>query len=163
MATMAPQPPAGILHDVRNLVARLQHGEVFRHYLRKRRERVALLALLCIVLGVACASGVILFVLGLRPLFVLAALLASPFVLMGSTVLLLYVAFSWLENLALAHALHHPGKAALPPVPWVLATVFVFVPFLLLVMRAPGIALALGVLAAAAPIAYLRFERQKRP
>ena len=165
MATMAPErSAAGILHDVRNLVARIQHGEVFRHYLARRKVRVALLVILCALLSVACASGVIAFVLGSRPILVLMAVLASPFVLLGSLLLLLYGLFSWLENLALARALPraHPDRAALPHLPWGATTALVFIPFVLLVVRNPAIGLPLAAIAAAAPFLYLRFERQKR-
>src|SRR5262245_48051110 len=109
MATMAKQPPTGFLEDVRNLIGRVQHGEAFRRYLSGRRERIALLIVLCVTLSIACASGLILFVLGMKPLVVLLAVLATPFVLLGSFVLLLYSLLSWLENVALVRALHH-GK-----------------------------------------------------
>jgi Flp pilus assembly protein TadB len=47
-------------------------------------------------------------------------------------------------------------------VPWGFAAVFVFVPLLLLAIRIPLVALPLLALSAAAPVLYLRFERQKR-
>ena len=161
MATIAPQRAAtGFLDDVRNLIARVQHGEAFGRYLAGRKERIALLIALCVTLSIGCASGLILFVLGLRPIVVLAAVLATPFVLLGSLALLLYALFSWLENVALAHALHR-GKPGLPHLPWALLTAFVFVPFLLLLIRAPAAALPLAAIAAAAPFLYLHFERKK--
>jgi hypothetical protein len=160
METMASRPTTGILQDVRNLAARLQHGGVFRHYLRKRRERVALLVVLCVAISFACTSGVILFVLGSRPIFVLVGVLASPFVLLGSLVVTLYVAFSWLENLALAHALPHAAKPALPAIPWGPAALFVLAPFALLVLREPAVGLLLGALAVGAPVLYARFDKQ---
>src|SRR4051812_2296795 len=163
MATMAPQRASttGFLDDVRNLIARVQHGQAFGRYLAGRKERIALLIILCVTLSIGCASGLILFVLGMRPIVVLAAVLAVPFVLLGSLALLLFALFSWLENVALADALHH-GRPALPRLPWPLAGGLVFVPFALLLVRAPLIGLPLAVIAAAAPFAYLYFERQKR-
>ena len=155
------QSPAGFLEDVRNLIGRMQHGEAFRRYLGGRRERIAPLVVLCVTLSIACASGVILFVLGMRPIVVLVAVLATPFVLIGSFALLLYSLFAWLENVALVQALHH-GKPGVPPLPWALLGGFVFLPFLLLLVKAPLVALILGALAAGAPFAYLYFERRKR-
>ena len=168
MATMAKQSPTGakqsptaFLEEVRNLIGRMQHGEAFRRYLGERRERIALLVVLCVTLSIACASGVILFVLGLRPIVVLVAVLATPFVLLGSFVLLLYALFSWLENVALVQALHH-GKPGVPPLPWALLGALVFLPLLLLLVKAPLVALLLAAIAAGAPFAYLYFERRKR-
>jgi len=161
MASLAPTPLGSVLDDVRNLIGRLRHSEAFQHYLAQRKERVALLVVLCLTLSLACASGLITFVLGLRPIIVLAAVLATPFVLLGSLALLLYALFSWLENVALAQALHH-GRPELPRVPWGFAAVLVLAPLLLLALRMPAVALPLLVLAAAAPVLYLRFERQKR-
>jgi hypothetical protein len=161
MASLAPTPPTSVLEDFRNLVGRLRQSEAFQHYLSQRKERVALLVVLCVTLSLACASGLITSVLGLRPIIVLAAVLAVPFVLLGSLALLLYALFSWLENVALAQALHH-GRPELPRVPWGFAAVFVFVPLLLLAIRMPLVALPLLALSAAAPVLYLRFERQKR-
>src|SRR5712671_2986279 len=131
MATMAPHHTAvGFLEEVRNLIERMRHGEALRRYLGGRRERIALLVVLCVTLSIGCASGLILFVLGMRPLVVLAAVLATPFVLLGSFALLVYSLFAWLENVALAQALHR-GKPALPQLPWPLLAAFVFAPLLL--------------------------------
>jgi hypothetical protein len=162
MATMAPRRAASnFLDDVRNLIARVTQGEAFSRYLDGRKERIALLVALCVTLSIGCASGVILFVLGMRPILVLLAVLAVPFVLLGSLAILLYALFSWLENVALVAALHH-GKPSVPQLPWPLVAAFVGVPFLLLLVRAPLIGIPLGAMAAAAPFLYLRFERRKR-
>ena len=161
MTTMAKQSAAGFLEEVRNLIGRVQHGEAFRRYLGARRERIAPLVVLCVTLSIACASGVILFVLGMRPIVVLVAVLATPFVLLGSFALLLYALFSWLENVALMQALHH-GRPGVPQLPWALLGALVFLPFLLLLVKAPFVALPLAALAAGAPFAYLYFERRKR-
>jgi hypothetical protein len=161
MATLARSSLTSVLEDARNLVTRLRQSEAFQHYLAQRKERIALLVVLCVTLSLACASGLITFVLGSRPIIVLAAVLATPFVLVGSFALLLYTLFSWLENVALAQALHH-GRPQLPRVPWGFAAVFVLAPLLLLAFRMPAVALLLLILTAAAPVLYLRFERQKR-
>jgi len=152
---------SNFLDDVRNLIARVQNGEAFTRYLAGRKERIALLVALCVTLSIGCTSGVILFVLGMRPILVLLAVLAVPFVLLGSLALLLYALFSWLENVALVAALHH-GKPALPQLPWALVAAFVGVPFMLLLVRAPLIGILLGAMAAAGPLLYLHFERRKR-
>jgi len=152
---------SNFLDDVRNLIGRVQNGEAFSRYLSGRKERIALLVALCVTLSIGCASGVILFVLGMRPILVLVAVLAVPFVLLGSLALLLYALFSWLENVALVAALHH-GKPKVPNLPWPLVAAFVGVPFLLLLVRAPVIGMVLGAMAAAGPYLYLHFERRKR-
>jgi Flp pilus assembly protein TadB len=87
------------------------------------------------------------------------------------------VFFSWLEERALAKSLGHrtgraPGKLArwvkrklradlgkAPRVPWLLAAVLVVAPLILLAGHAPGAAVPLIVLLAAAPVLYARFER----
>lgn len=158
---MAKQSPAGFLEDARNLIGRMQHGEAFRRYLSGRRERVAPLVVLCVTLSIACTSGMILFVLGMKPIVVLLAVLATPFVLLGSFALLLYTLFSWLENVALMRALHH-GKPDVPRLPWALLGAFVLLPFLLLVVKMPLVGLPLAAVTAGAPFAYLHFERRKR-
>jgi hypothetical protein len=162
MATMAKQrATTNFLDDARNLIDRVLHGEAFGRYLAGRKERIALLVALCVTLSIGCASGVILFVLGMRPILVLLAVLAVPFVLLGSLAMLLYALFSWLENVALVAALHH-GKPTVPQLPWPLVAAFVGVPFLLLLVRAPVIAIVLGAMAAGGPFLYLHFERRKR-
>ena len=74
--------------------------------------------------------------------------------LLGSFFVQAYVFAFWLENRALAQALHHKPAAAgpiaarlrkagidlgaLPPVPWVLAALFLFLPLAMLVIVSPG-------------------------
>jgi hypothetical protein len=48
---------------------------------------------------------------------------------------------------------------ARPPVPWVLAIVFLVLPFWMLFAIAPGVATLLLLLHIAAPLIYARFDR----
>ena len=99
------------------------------------------------------AKGVVGLALRRPYTFIVMAMLivlATPFVLLGSLALLLYTLFSWLENVALARALHH-GRPELPRVPWGFAAVFVLAPLLLLALRMPAVALPLLIVTAAAP------------
>jgi hypothetical protein len=96
-------------------------------------------------------------------------------VLAGSFLVQAYVFASWLESRALARALHRkPRRAgpvtmrlrqagmdmgAMPPVPWLLAVLFIAFPFAMLFQAAPLFAMLLLLLHIAAPFAFARIER----
>ena len=93
----------------------------------------------------------------------------------GAFLVQAYVFVSWLEARALAHALHRKPRAkgpvsalllkygielgAMPPVPWALAAVFLVLPFVMLWLVSPNLALGLVVLHVAAPLVYARLDR----
>jgi hypothetical protein len=166
----------GVVQDALNLVHRLQEVEGFKAYVLKRIGLVVPIAILIIVTTLACAAATVLFIGGTRSLLVLLAILLVPFVLAGSLFVQAYVFLSWLESRALAQALHRKAAArgrfaawmmknlrvdmgSLPPVPWVLAAIFLFIPFAMLLAVAPQVGLTLLLLHVVAPVAFARFDR----
>ncbi len=167
----------GTLNDALALVQRFRQVEGFRHHVRRRLHLVVPALALILLTGLACAMATIMALLGPRSLLALLGLLLAPVVLTGSLFVQLYVFFAWLEERALARSLGHrtgpaPGKFAawtekklgadlgrMPPVPWVLATLFVLAPIAVLTQLAPKSAALLIVLLVLAPILYARFDR----
>jgi hypothetical protein len=165
----------GVVQEALNLVQRFQEAEGFRAYVLGRLWAVVPIGLLMILTSLACTAATVLYLGGTRPLLVLLAMLLVPFVLVGSLFVQAYAFFSWLESRALARALHRkprPGPLAtwlmrklgvdmgsFPPVPWVLAAIFLLLPLAMLLMVAPKLALGLIVLLMLAPIVFARFDR----
>lgn len=150
----------------RELIARLQSSLGFQQYLR---ERIALLVpagLVFLLISVACAAAIVIFLAERHPLLALPGLVFAPLILVGSLFVQAYVFASWLEDRAIAHALgrRRPGRwgidmGKLPPVPWLLAALFVFLPLVVLFAMATPAALVLVLLGAAAPVLYARLDR----
>jgi hypothetical protein len=171
------QQMLGPLNDALALVQRFREVDGFRRYVRRRLPLVAPALALILLTGFACAMATIMLLLGPQPLLALLGLLLAPLVLAGSLFVQLTVFFAWLEERALARALGHrtgpaPGRFAawaekklgadlgrMPPVPWVLAAIFVLAPLVLLTQLAPKSAALLIVLMVLAPILYARFDR----
>ena len=167
----------GTVNDALALVQRFREVDGFRRYVRRRLRLVIPALVLILVTGFACAMATVLLLLGPRPLLALLGLLLAPMVLAGSLFVQLYVYFAWLEERALARSLGHrtgpaPGTFALwteqklgadlgrmPPVPWVLAAIFVLAPIAILTQLAPKSAALLIVLLVLAPLLYARFDR----
>ena len=130
------------LKDALNLAQRFQQATLFRQYVVERLWLVAPAALLMLATGLALAFGIVVYVGGTRPLTVLLSLLIAPFVLVGSLFVQAYLFLSWLEARALAKSLGRRSRKAraravawverhleadlgsLPPVPWLLAGIF---------------------------------------
>jgi hypothetical protein len=162
-------------NEALNLLRRYQEGQGFRAYIRERNILLAPVALLILATSVACAGALVMYLGGTRSVLVLLSMLIAPFVLVGSLFVQAYVFVSWLEGRALAQALNRKPKAkgpisarllkhgidmgAMPPVPWVLATLFVFLPFVMLWSVTPGLALGLVLLHVAAPVVFARLDR----
>jgi hypothetical protein len=165
----------GALDDGLNLVQRYQEGGGFRNYVQERMRLIAPIAVLMAVTSMGCAAATVLYVGGTRPMLVLLAILLVPFVLLGSFFVQVYIFGFWLENRALAKALRHRPAAAgpvaarlrraginvgaVPPVPWVLAALFLFLPLAMLAMVVPWLGILLIVLLIAAPVAYAKLDR----
>jgi hypothetical protein len=137
------------------LYERFIRGGVFRPYLMSRLQIALPAVLLIVVLALASTAAAVVFVGGMRSWLVLLALLAAPFLLLGNLAVQLYVFLSWLEIRAVAR----PGQAFAPPVPWLLAALFVLVPFCVLLFVSWPVALLLGLGMAAMPFAYARLDR----
>ena len=165
------------LKDALNLANRFQQGELFRKYVVERMWLVVPAAFLMLATSLALAFGIVMFVGGTRPLMVLLSLLLAPLVLVGSLFVQGYVFLSWLEGRALAKSLGRRARKArgrvaawiqkhldadlgtLPPVPWLLAAIFLGLPLLSLLMAAPMLAIAVIVLQVLAPVAFARLDR----
>ena len=158
-----------------SLVRRYQEGQGFRTYIQERMTLLVPIGLLIAFTSLAFTAGTVLYLGGTRSVLVLFAMLLVPFVLGGSFVVQAYVFGSWLESRALAKALHRkPGPAGpitarlrqagmdmgtMPPVPWLLAALFVALPFAMLFQVAPKFAALLVFLHVAAPFAFARLDR----
>lgn len=163
------------LNDGMSLVRRYQTGEGFRAYVKDRMPLLLPIGLLIGFTSLACAASTVLYLGGTRSVLVLFAMLLVPIVLAGSFFVQAYVFANWLESRALARALHrkpaHSGAIALqlrragidmgtmPPVPWMLAVVFLGLPFAMLFQVAPSFAALLVFLHIVAPLAFARLDR----
>jgi hypothetical protein len=165
------------LEDAMKLLRRYDEGEGFQRYVKKRLVLVLPMAALMLGTGIVFASATIVLA-GPRIWLALPSMLVAPLLLLGSVFVQAYLFFSWIENRAMAQALGHPSappgplarwvarnlRAELgvpPPVPWDLAAVFLALPVLILVAVSWQIAAALGVLYAAAVVAYARLDRRE--
>lgn len=152
--------------DARELAARFQNSAGFQQYLR---ERIALLVpagLVFLLISVACAAATVVFLAERHPLLALPGLVFAPLILVGSLFVQGYVFASWLEDRAIAHALGRRAHGRwgidmgkVPPVPWVLAAVFLLLPLVILFALAAPAALVLVLLGALAPVLYARLDR----
>lgn len=163
------------LNDGMGLVRRYQDGQGLRTYVKDRMALLAPVGLLMVFTSLAFAAGTVLYLGGTRSVLVLFALLLVPLVLAGSFVVQAYVFGTWLESRALAKALHRRPKrvgplaarllrygmdmGTVPPVPWVLALLFVALPLLMLFQVAPKFAALLVFLHIVAPFGFARLDR----
>jgi hypothetical protein len=166
---------SGPLNGAMGLVRRFQEVPGFRGYVRDRMVAVGPIVVLMVLTSIGCAFATIMYIGGTRSALVLLAMLLVPFVLLGSFFVQAYVFFSWLESRALAEALHHslkpPGPIALklrkagfdmgsmPPVPWVLTVIFLFLPLAMLLAVMPLMAFTLILLLVLAPFVFARLDR----
>jgi hypothetical protein len=164
------------LNDARGLLQRFQQSEGLQRYVHSRIALIAPFGLLMLLTSLAFAAATVVFFAGTRFWLGLPALLLSPFILLGSLAVQLYVFFSWLEGRALALALGHrtakrglagtwiaknlhADMGARPPLPWIFATIFVLAPLAILMAVSAKAAIALILLHVVAPILYARFDR----
>jgi len=165
----------GVLEDALNLVQRFQEGQGFRSYVLERMRLIVPVGLLMGATSLGCAAATVLYIGGTRPTLVLLSILLVPFVLLGSLFVQAYVFAGWLETRALAKALHHNPAGAgplaarlrqaginvgsIPPVPWILAALFLVLPLGMLTIVVPKLGMALIVLLVLAPVAFARLDR----
>lgn len=163
------------LNEGMNLVRRYQEGRGLRDYVLERTTLLVPIAVLMVVTSLACAAATVMYLGGLRPFLVLLSLLLAPLILAGSAFVQAYIFVFWLENRAIAKALRRAPRPAgpitaqlhkagidlgtMPPVPWVLAIVFLVLPLGMLLSIAPGIGAALIALHVLTPFAYARLDR----
>lgn len=167
----------GPLDEAVALARRYREVDAFHDYVGDRARLVIPALVLIAVVAVACGLSPVIALVGTRPITALAGLLLAPVMLAGSGFVLALMFFSWLEERSLARSLGHrtgprESKAMrwvrkklgadlgrLPRVPWLLATVFLALPFAMLLGLVPILAVVLAVLLIAAPVAFARFDR----
>jgi len=165
----------GVIENALDLARRYQEVAGFRGYVRSRMALITPISALLVATSVGCGAATVLFLGGTRPMLVLLAILLAPFVLIGSFFVQMYVFGAWLENRALAQALHHRPRRSgpfaarlrkvgidmgtLPPVPWALAALFLFLPLAMLTEVLPKVGFSLIALLLVAPFVYARLDR----
>jgi len=166
----------GPLEDAMALASRYREVDEFRDYLGQRAHLVIPALLLIGVTAFACAMAPVMALVGVHAVSALAGLLLAPAMLIGSLFVLGLVFFSWLEERSLVRSLgrrrtREPkamrwirkklgADLGRPPrVPWLLAAMFVALPFAMLLNLVPAIAAILLALLVAAPLAYARLDR----
>ncbi|HUJ85847.1 MAG TPA: hypothetical protein VLX30_03235 [Burkholderiales bacterium] len=175
----AAQHMLGPLEDALSLARRYREVDAFHDYIGRRARLVIPVLALIGVTALACGLAPVMALVGTRFVSALAGLLLAPVMLLGSLFVLGLVFFSWLEERSLARTLGHRtarepkamrwlrkklgADLGRPPrVPWLLAAVFVALPFALLLKLAPVIAAILLALLAAAPVAFARLDPPSR-
>jgi hypothetical protein len=141
------------------LAQRVLQAPPLKAYVRERMMLILPVVGLMLVVSVACAAAMVLFLGGTRSFLVLLSMLLVPFVLAGSLFVQAFVFFSWIESRALAQALHQNPDKVVPPVPWALAFVFLVLPLAMLLAVAPLFGILLVLLLGLAPFAFVRLDR----
>lgn len=168
--------PLRTLKNAQDLAQRFREVEGFRLYVHERTGLVVAATLVIVLISIACAVGVVVFLADRHSLLALLGILLLPVALAGSFFVMAYVFFSWIEGRALARELGHrhrppPGESALwlskkfgldmspfPPVPWFLAALVLFVPLALLAAAWLSAALAVILIGILMPVLYAKFD-----
>lgn len=148
----------GPLGDAMWLARRYRDVDAFHDYIGHRVRLVIPALVLIVVAGVACGMTPVMALVGANPIWAVAGLLLVPVMLIGNLFVLGLVFFSWLEERSLARTLRR--RPLQPPrVPWLLATMFVALPFTMLLHFVPVVAAILLALLVAAPVAFALLDR----
>jgi hypothetical protein len=168
--------PLQTLKNAQDLAQRFREVEGIRLYVQERQAMVVAATLVIVLISIACAIGVVVFLADRHSLLALLGILLLPVALAGSFLVLAYVFFSWIEGRALARELGHrhrppPGASAVwlskkigldmgpfPQVPWFLAALVLFVPLALLAAAWLSAALTVIFLGILMPIVYAKFD-----
>ena len=168
--------PLRTLKNAQDLAQRFREVDGIQLYVRERQKRVVAALLVIVLISIACAVGVVVFLADRHSLLALLGILLLPVALAGSFFVLAYVFFSWIEGRALVREVgirHQPPPGALaawlskksgldmrpfPPVPWFLAALVLFVPLALLAVAWLSAALMVIVLGILMPIVYAKFD-----
>lgn len=166
----------GPLEDAIALARRYRDVDAFHDYIGERGRLVMPVLALILVTAVACGLAPVMALVGTSALSALVGLVLAPLMLIGSPFVLGLVFFSWLEERSLARSLGRRtaretrlmrklrkklgADLGRPPrVPWLLAAIFLGVPFAMLLNVAPVIAVLLIALLVATPVAFARLDR----
>lgn len=160
-----------------DLLQRYRHVDSLNTYMNERTLMIVVAVLVQFLIGIGCVMGIVTLLPDMHWSLVLPVLLCIPVVLAGAFLVQLFVFFSWIEGRSMERALgsrriRKRGKFAgwvekrchldigpPPRVPWVLSTLFLFAPFLLLAyswLPAAAAVLGLGMLM---PIVYAALDR----
>lgn len=168
--------PLQTLKNAQDLARRFRQVEGIRHYVYERQVLVVAATLVIVLMSIACAVGVVVFLADLHTLLALLGILLLPIALAGSFCVMAYVFFSWIEGRALARELRYrhrprPGAAAswlsrkfglvmgpFPQVPWFLAAFVVFLPLALLAAVWLSAALTVILLGILMPVVYAKLD-----
>jgi len=168
--------PLETLSNAQALARRFKEVDGIRYYVHERKRRVLTAILVMVLIAIACAIGVVVFLADRHSLLTLFGILLLPVVLVGSLLVQTYVFFSWIEGRALEHELGHrhrpaPGAIAIwlsrnlsldmgpfPAVPWVLAVVFLVIPLACLAATWLSFALVVIALGIVMPVVYGRLD-----
>ena len=180
MEGIARYSPLVSLNQARELAHRYREVEEFRSYVSRRRPLVIGVSVVIVLISVAFAAASVVFVSGSSSFVAFLGLIFAPLILVGSLLVQMFVFFAWLESrslLRLVRTLGRRGKrprtplgrwladktgadlGEMPPVPWVLAAIFVIAPLLMLASVSFKVALMLIVLAVIAPLVYALLDR----
>jgi hypothetical protein len=164
-----------IVTEAQNLYHRFSESEAFQRHVSHRMELVIPALLVFLAFSLACSAAIIFYIGGTRSVLVLITMLIAPFVLLGSLFVQVFVFFSWVEGRAIDGISGHPHRpprrfprsvkelraamGRMPEVPWVLAVIFLLVPFVFLVLLSIKWALLILVLLVLTPILYSLSDR----
>lgn len=162
------------VNEAMNIVRRYQDGKGFRYYVKERMVLIAPIGMLMFFTSLACAAATVLYLGGTRSFLVLLAIFLVPVILAGSGFVQAYVFAAWLEGRALQKALHRKPRVSgpitarlhkagidlgsAPPVPWILAALFLGLPLAMLWSVVPPLAALLIGLHVIAPFAFAHLE-----
>ena len=165
--------PAG---DAKRLLYRFREVDSLSFYVRRNKWLVTLAILVILLTSLASLLGIFSLLPDMHWFFVLPLLVLLPVFLAGSLFVQMFVFFSWIEGRSLARVVRRRRKprgpvakwllrklgldmSPFPPVPWILAVVFLFLPLGLLLHVWPLAALIVIMLGLTMPILYARFDR----
>ena len=168
--------PLRTLINAQELARRFRNVDGIRLYVHERQALVIAATVVIVLMSIACAVGVVVFLADRNSLLALLGILVLPVVLAGSFFVLAYVFFSWIEGRALARELRHRhrrprGAIALwlskkfdldmgpfPPVPWFLALFVLIMPLVLLASVWMSAAMAVVLLGVVMPVVYAKLD-----
>ncbi len=168
---------AGHAGDAKRLLYRFREVDSLSFYVRRNKWLVTFAVLVILLTSLACLLGIFSLLPDMHWFFVLPLLVLLPVFLAGSLFVQMFVFFSWIEGRSLARVLRGRRKLArgpvarwllrkfgldmspFPPVPWMLAIVFLFVPLALLWHVWSLAALLVIALDVSAPALYASFDR----
>ena len=172
--------PLVSLNQARELARRYREVDEFHSYVSRRLPLVLAVSILIVLISVACAAASVVFVSGSSAFVAFLGLIVAPFVLVGSLLVQMFVFFSWLESRSLMRLVRALGRRAkrprtplgvwfekktgaymgeFPPVPWVLAAIFVIAPLLMLASISLKIAALVIAAAIVVPVGYALLDR----